>query len=166
MKRTSKKSPGTAIHIPPCSWMAKGWMRAWWGPGALHGLDKKELKAPERKQLWRKQKEHGGDAVDETSSGHVVGWWEPGLPMKAGGACAGILLLDRTLEVQWRGYHHHQSRRHLCLHSKEKQGFPGGPVVKNPPCSAGGHRFDPWSRKIPRAVEQLSLCAATAESAL
>ena len=43
-------------------------------------------------------------------------------------------------------------------------GFPGGPVVKNPPCSAGGHRFDPWSRKIPRAMEQLSLCTKTIES--
>ena len=33
-------------------------------------------------------------------------------------------------------------------------GFPGGPVVKNPPCK--GHQFDSWSGKIPHASEQLS----------
>ena len=27
-----------------------------------------------------------------------------------------------------------------------------------------GHRFDPWSRKIPQAVEQLSPCATTTDS--
>ena len=31
--------------------------------------------------------------------------------------------------------------------------FPGGAVVKNPPANAGGHGFDPWSGKIPHAVE-------------
>ena len=85
---------------------------------------------------------------------------------ESGRRCAGISFLDRTLEMQWGGYHHHQSRRHLCLHSKEKQGFPGGPVVKNPPCKARGHRFDPCSGKIPHAMEQLSPWAPTAESAL
>ena len=34
--------------------------------------------------------------------------------------------------------------------------FPGGAVVKNPPANAEGHGFHPWSRKIPRAAEQLS----------
>ena len=29
----------------------------------------------------------------------------------------------------------------------------------------GGHGFDPWSRKIPHAAEQLSLCATTTEPA-
>ena len=29
-----------------------------------------------------------------------------------------------------------------------------------------GHRFEPWSRKIPHAAEQLSLCTATTEPAL
>ena len=33
-------------------------------------------------------------------------------------------------------------------------GFPGG---------AGGHRFEPWSGKIPHATEQLSLCATTTD---
>ena len=45
-------------------------------------------------------------------------------------------------------------------------GFPGGAVVKNPPANAGGHGFDPWSRKIPHAAEQLSLCATTTEPVL
>ena len=40
-------------------------------------------------------------------------------------------------------------------------GFPGGPVVKNLP--ARGNGFDPWSRKIPHASEQLSLRATTTE---
>ena len=34
--------------------------------------------------------------------------------------------------------------------------FPGGTVVKNPPANARGHRFDPWSGKIPHTMEQLS----------
>ena len=37
-------------------------------------------------------------------------------------------------------------------------------MVKNLP--ARGHRFDPWSRKIPHAVEQQSLCAKTTEPVL
>ena len=40
-------------------------------------------------------------------------------------------------------------------------GFPGGSVVKNLPATAGA--FDPWSGKIPHAMEQLSLCATTIE---
>ena len=41
--------------------------------------------------------------------------------------------------------------------------FCGGAVVKNPPANAGGHGFEPWSGKIPRAAEQLSPCATTTE---
>ena len=29
--------------------------------------------------------------------------------------------------------------------------FPGGPVDKNPPAQCKGHKFDPWSGKIPHA---------------
>ena len=35
--------------------------------------------------------------------------------------------------------------------------FPGGTVDKNPPASAEGRGFDPSSRKISHAAEQLSL---------
>ena len=35
--------------------------------------------------------------------------------------------------------------------------FPGGPVVK-------AQWFDSWSRKIPHALEQLSLCATATEA--
>ena len=42
---------------------------------------------------------------------------------------------------------------------KSKRGFPGGSVVKNLPVNAGGHRFHPWSGKIPQDLEQLSPCA-------
>ena len=30
-------------------------------------------------------------------------------------------------------------------------------------CQCSGHGFEPWSRKIPHATEQLSLCATTTE---
>ena len=43
--------------------------------------------------------------------------------------------------------------------------FPGGSMVKNLP-ECRGHGFHPWSRKIPHAAEQLSLCATTTEPAL
>ena len=40
------------------------------------------------------------------------------------------------------------------LLKKKKRDFPSGTVVKNPPANVGD-RFDPWSKKIPHAVEQL-----------
>ena len=43
---------------------------------------------------------------------------------------------------------------------KPRHGFPGGLVVKNLPANAG----DTWSRKIPHAAEQLSLCVTTTEA--
>ena len=45
---------------------------------------------------------------------------------------------------------------------KGKEGFPGGPLEST--CQCKGHRFDPWSGKIPHASRQLSLCAATTEA--
>ena len=33
-------------------------------------------------------------------------------------------------------------------------------------CQCRGHRFNPWSRKIPHATEQLSPCTTTTEPAL
>ena len=44
-------------------------------------------------------------------------------------------------------------------------GFPGGAVVKNPPANAGDHGFEPWSRKIPHAAEQLGPWATITEPA-
>ena len=42
--------------------------------------------------------------------------------------------------------------------------FPGGPVVKNPPCKAGDMGSIPgWGTKIAHATGQLSLCVATIE---
>ena len=40
--------------------------------------------------------------------------------------------------------------------------FPESSEVKNLPANAGD-KFDPWSRKIPHASGQLSLCATTTE---
>ena len=42
--------------------------------------------------------------------------------------------------------------------------FRGGPVDKNPPAQCRGHEFDPRSRKIPQAAEQLSPCTTTLEA--
>ena len=44
------------------------------------------------------------------------------------------------------------------------QDFPGGPVVKNPPCNTGDMGLTPGQgTKIPHAKEQLSLCTSTEE---
>ena len=44
--------------------------------------------------------------------------------------------------------------------------FPGGPVVKNPPCDAGDEGSIPdWGTKIPDAAGQLSPCTTTTEPA-
>ena len=53
--------------------------------------------------------------------------------------------------------------------SRFKNGFPGLPWWSSgweSTCQCRGHGFDPWCWKIPRASEQQSSCAATAEPAL
>ena len=50
--------------------------------------------------------------------------------------------------------------------NEKNKGFPGGSVVKNPSANAGDGGFNPWSRKNPCALEQLSLCATNIEPAL
>ena len=45
-------------------------------------------------------------------------------------------------------------------------GFARGSVMKNLPAAAGGYEFNPWSEKIPQAVEQLSSGAVTVEPVL
>ena len=42
------------------------------------------------------------------------------------------------------------------------KGFPGSPVVENP--EYRGHRFEPWSRKMAHASEQVSLGATVTEA--
>ena len=62
-----------------------------------------------------------------------------------------------------------QERETQNIHFKERRvgwGFPGGAVVENLPADAGDTGFDPWSRKIPRAVEQLSPYTTTTEPVL
>ena len=49
---------------------------------------------------------------------------------------------------------------------KLRWGLPGDLVVKSPSWQCRRHRFDPWSRKIPHAAEQLSLWATTIEPVL
>ena len=40
--------------------------------------------------------------------------------------------------------------------------FPGGAMDKESTCQCRGHRFNPWPREIPHAVEQLNPCTTTA----
>ena len=48
------------------------------------------------------------------------------------------------------------SLHRLYVISNYSLDFPGGPVLKNPPASAGNTASAPWSRKIPYAEGQLS----------
>ena len=45
-------------------------------------------------------------------------------------------------------------------------GLPRRLSGKESACQCRRHRFDPWSRKIPHSMEQLSLCATTIEPVL
>ena len=49
---------------------------------------------------------------------------------------------------------------------ENSQGLPSSHNGQESACRCRGHRFDPWPRKIPHAVERLSQCAATPEPAL
>ena len=53
--------------------------------------------------------------------------------------------------------------KRLSSSSSSSRGFSGGLVVKNLPCNAVD-RFNPWSRRIPHAMEHLSLWATTIEA--
>ena len=44
--------------------------------------------------------------------------------------------------------------------------FSGGPVARNPPANAGVHGFDPGSRKILNALEQLGLRVIATEACM
>ena len=48
---------------------------------------------------------------------------------------------------------------------KHEHTIPGGAMVGSPPADEGGHRFEPWSGKIPHATRQLGLCATATEPA-
>ena len=51
------------------------------------------------------------------------------------------------------------------IKSYNNRDFPGGSVLKNPPCSAGNTGSIPgWGTKIPHSAEQLSPHTAITES--
>ena len=52
----------------------------------------------------------------------------------------------------------------LNLYFKKLQGLPWWLSSKESACQCRRHEFNPWSRKIPHAVGQLNLCAATTEA--
>ena len=71
-----------------------------------------------------------------------------------------------SVSLQLQSY---TSQGDFCFsnHMKNKYwGFLGDSVVKHPPSNAGDTGFDPWFRKIPHAMEQLSPCATTIEPVL
>ena len=45
-------------------------------------------------------------------------------------------------------------------------GLPWGLTSKESTCQCRRHEFDPWSEKVPQAVEPLSLCTTTVEPVL
>ena len=49
-------------------------------------------------------------------------------------------------------------------HKNQRVGFPGGSAVRSPLANAGDTGLEPWSGRIPHAVEGLSLCATTTEA--
>ena len=53
-----------------------------------------------------------------------------------------------------------------CCLSNIKIGLPWWLSGKESACQNKRHGFDPWSRKIPHAAEQLSLCFTTIEPVL
>ena len=64
------------------------------------------------------------------------------------------MIFDVTIAIVL-GHHEPHS------HKTANLGSPGGAVVKNLPA-----RFEPWSRKIPHAAEQLSPCTTATEPVL
>ena len=74
---------------------------------------------------------------------------------------------NNKLEVHF-GKTHHDADRETCSledsyrsFQKLRLGLSRWLSGKESTCQYGRHRFDPWSRKIPRAMEQISLGAAT-----
>ena len=66
----------------------------------------------------------------------------------------------------WIHYDIWQNQYNIVKFKKKKNSsvrdFPGGPVVKNPPCNAGDAGLIPGGgTKIPHAMEPVSPCMAT-----
>ena len=81
------------------------------------------------------------------------------------------LLFDRYCTRSW-GYSGEQSSSHSGgrgdqqVNKKILRGFPGGSVVKKSACQCRKTRVQSLVWKIPRVMEQLSLCATTIEPVL
>ena len=80
-------------------------------------------------------------------------------------ACSKILVLfKKVLHKSSSG--DRQGKLRVVWTQNFKTGFPCFLSGKESDCQWRRHRFDPWSRKIPRAMEDLSLYATTLEPAL
>ena len=67
------------------------------------------------------------------------------------------ILKETLLHEKKKGKIHKNLSKGINKQTESKiaiQGFPGGAVVENA-CQCRGHGFEPWSGKIPHAVEQL-----------
>ena len=51
----------------------------------------------------------------------------------------------------------------FCILTVNFMGLPWWRSGEESACQCRGHRFEPWSGKIPHAAEQLSSCATTTE---
>ena len=84
-----------------------------------------------------------------------------------------LFLTDGSQFGEWNSHQHrvplHDHTEHFKCYLKKKkipaQDFPGGSVVKSPPANEGFRDtgFDPRSKKMPHAAEQLSPRATSAE---
>ena len=73
-------------------------------------------------------------------------------------------------EYQLLGFHEHlgtgKRRNSNFLNKNTLHGLPWWHSGQESACQCRGHRFNPWSGKIPHATEQLSPCATTTEPVL
>ena len=72
--------------------------------------------------------------------------------------------MNKRRQFREKRQHSKEEMTLLILKKKKKmifRDFPGGPMVKNLPAGVMGSVPDP--ERLPHAVEQLSLCAATTD---
>ena len=75
-----------------------------------------------------------------------------------------LVLFKTSVLTSTHGNYPSWSLRHNILKAMVP-GLPWWSSGYESACQCKGHRFDPWSRRIPHATEQLSLCATTTEPA-
>ena len=77
-----------------------------------------------------------------------------------------LKLAEKTLASQFDTWAKFSTFKISTIQKNEVRGLSWWPSGKESTCQGRRHEFEPWSRKIPHAVEQLSPCATTTESVL